>query len=236
MADPTQPAQATPAGETPAESTPAKAGGLSSYLPLIIAIVVMPVAAYVTLTVKAKMAKKSTETTEETHDEPTKAEAKEAHGGGHGSSKEKKTTVLPGVRNNVKLPVPLTRDAVAYVEKDKDKPSDTAKIVTLDIKGETKDLAQSDKIVVNVAGTGGSRYLLVRISLVSDHPSFIERLNENRERLIDTASGTLQSKTLDDLNRPGYRSLLKSELQGLFNQQLGSAMIQEVLIHEFVIQ
>jgi flagellar basal body-associated protein FliL len=246
-ADTVQAGQAPAGGETPAaETTPAKAGGLSSYLPLIIAIVVMPVAAWVTITVKARMGKSSAGTTEAAaeHEAPAKAEdahgkapAKDAHGKAPAKDAHGKATSSskPGWRN-VKLPVPLTRDAVMFVEKDTSKPGDTDKFVTLDIKGDPKELAQSDKIVVNIANTSGQRYVLVRISMISDHPEFVERLNENRERLIDTASGSLSSKTLEDLNKIGFKTLLKSELQSLFNQQLSSAIIQEVLLHEFVQQ
>lgn len=237
MAD-NPPAEQTPAagGEKSAttEAAPAKAGGLSSYVPLIIAVVVMPVAAYVTISIKSKMSSKGSAAHTEEEAEPEAEKPKDSHGGGgHGGSAKPK--IAKGTRN-VKLAVPLTRDAIAFAPKDPDNPRDVDKIVILDTKGETKDMAQSDKIVVNVANTGGGRYVLARLSFMSDHQEFLDRLNENRERLIDVAVGTLSNKTLEELNRPGYRTLLKSELRDLFNQQLGVTMIQEVVIHDLVIQ
>lgn len=239
-AETTQSGQAPSAGgETSAGAAPAKAGGLSSYLPLIIALVVMPLAAWTAIWYKSKGSKTSShegETTEEassSHD----AKAADAHGApaadAHGGGKDK-GKALPRGERNVKLPVPLTREAVTYVSPAK--VGDVDRITTLDMKGEPKDLAQSDKIVVNVAGTGGTRYVLARLSFVSDHPKFLERLNENRERLIAVVSETLSSKTLEDLNKNNWRAFLKAELLGLLNQQLGSSMIQDVVIHEFVIQ
>lgn len=246
-AETTQTGQAPSAGgETPAGAAPAKAGGLSSYLPLIIAIVVMPVAAYVTVLYKTKGSSKPSTTSHEgepAEDAPASHEAKapDAHAAppAHGAAaadahgNKGKTPVKTGKRNT-KLPVPLTREAVVYVERAK--AGDVDKISTLDMKGEPKDLAQSDKIVVNVAGTGGTRYVLARLSFVSEWPDFLERLNENRERLIAVVSETLSSKTLEDLNKNNSRAFLKAELLGLLNQQLGSTMIQDVVIHEFVIQ
>ncbi|MBM3832089.1 MAG: flagellar basal body-associated FliL family protein [Verrucomicrobia bacterium] len=252
MAD-NPPAEQTPAagGEKSAttEAAPAKAGGLSSYVPLIIAVVVMPVAAYVTISIKSKMSSKGSAAHTEEEAEPEAEKPKDSHGGGgHGGSAKPKDShgggghggsakpkIAKGTRN-VKLAVPLTRDAIAFAPKDPDNPRDVDKIVILDTKGETKDMAQSDKIVVNVANTGGGRYVLARLSFMSDHQEFLDRLNENRERLIDVAVGTLSNKTLEELNRPGYRTLLKSELRDLFNQQLGVTMIQEVVIHDLVIQ
>ncbi len=247
-AETTQSGQAPSAGgETSAGAAPAKAGGLSSYLPLIIALVAMPLAAGTVVFFKTKGSKPSTPSSEgesaedasSSHDAKTADAhaAPPAHGaapaaGAHGNDKGK-SPVKSGKRNT-KLPVPLTREAVVYVERAK--AGDADRIATLDMKGEPKDLAQSDKIVVNVAGTGGMRYVLARLSFISEWPDFLERLNENRERLIAVVSETLSSKTLEDLNKNNSRAFLKAELLGLLNQQLGSSMIQDVVIHEFVIQ
>lgn len=98
------------------------------------------------------------------------------------------------------------------------------------------DVAQSDKIIVNLNGKDRNRFLLVRISLVSRQDGFVARLNESRERLFDVAVGSLSAKALEDLNRTGFRTLLKSELRDLFNHMFGETAIQEVVIHDMVIQ
>jgi beta-lactamase regulating signal transducer with metallopeptidase domain len=138
-------------------------------------------------------------------------------------------------KRNVKLPVPLTLELIHYAPADRAKGEETDKFGILDVNGETRRVAQSDKIVVNIFGAP-QRFALARISLLSDKENFIQLLNEKRERLIETASGVLAAKTLDDLNKAGFRTILKSELQTLFNQILGEAVVQEVLLHEFVQQ
>ena len=228
-------------GEQQAAAKPS--GGLASFLPWIVVVGLMPVLAWGVFAFKSKMDLKRAVAPESGHAEepakaepPKKAESEGGHGGGgHGASKEK-SKKRSGVERNTKLPIPLTRDAVAYHPRDPDKEGDYDKIVVLDLKGEPRDEAKSDKIIVNIANTGGSRFAVIRISLVGEHESLIERINENRERLLDRASGLLEMKTQDDVEKPGFRSLLKAELLSSFNEILKRGTLQEVIITEFVIQ
>ena len=228
-------------GESQAAAKPS--GGLASFLPWIVVVGVMPVLAWGVFAFKSKMDQKRAAAPESSHAEepvkaekPKKAESEGGHGGGHGAAKEKTKKKGGGTERNTRLPIPLTRDAVAYHPRDDTKDGDYDKIVVLDLKGEPRDEAKSDKIIVNIANTGGSRFAVIRISLVGEHSDLIERINQNRERMLDRASGLLEMKTQDDVEKPGFRSLLKAELLGSFNEILGRGSLQEVIVTEFVIQ
>jgi flagellar FliL protein len=93
-----------------------------------------------------------------------------------------------------------------------------------------------NKLLVNVAGTMGSRYLLVSISLVSSDPAFQQKMTDNDAALRDAASSTLSSKTLADLEKPDERNLIRTELLTSFNNILGSDEVSELYLTEFAIQ
>lgn len=94
----------------------------------------------------------------------------------------------------------------------------------------------SGKILVNVAGTGGTRYLLVTLTLVSPNPDLKSALEKNDAQLRDVAAGALSSKTISDLEKPGARNLIRTELISVFNGVLGNGMVSEIYMTEFAVQ
>lgn len=99
-----------------------------------------------------------------------------------------------------------------------------------------KETVPMSKLLVNVAGTLGQRYLLVSLSLVGSDPTLKDKLKEHDAQLRDMACGALASKTLADLEKPGARNLIRAELMSGFNNILGSTMINEIYMTEFAIQ
>jgi flagellar FliL protein len=93
-----------------------------------------------------------------------------------------------------------------------------------------------NKLLVNVAGTMGSRYLLVSMSMVSTDPNFQQKMIDNDAALRDMASSALSAKTLADLEKPDERNLIRTELLTGFNNILGSDEVQELYMTEFAIQ
>jgi flagellar protein FliL len=100
----------------------------------------------------------------------------------------------------------------------------------------TKESVPMTKLLVNVAGTMGQRYLLVSLTLVGSDPKMRDKLKEFDAQLRDMACGSLATKTLSDLEKPGSRNLIRAELMSGFNNILGSAMVQEIYMTEFAIQ
>ncbi|HUB87068.1 MAG TPA: flagellar basal body-associated FliL family protein [Verrucomicrobiae bacterium] len=102
--------------------------------------------------------------------------------------------------------------------------------------GAKKITVAMNKLLVNVAGTMGSRYLLVSISAVSTDPDFAQKMTDNDAALRDAASSALAAKTLADLEKPDERNLIRTELLTGFNNILGSDEVQEIYLTEFAIQ
>ncbi|HWH72500.1 MAG TPA: flagellar basal body-associated FliL family protein [Candidatus Sulfotelmatobacter sp.] len=92
------------------------------------------------------------------------------------------------------------------------------------------------KLLVNVAGTMGARYLLVSLTVVGSDPDFKAKIQAHDPQLRDLACGVLGTKTLADLEKPGARNAIRSELMSGFNNILGGALIQEIYLPEFAIQ
>lgn len=92
------------------------------------------------------------------------------------------------------------------------------------------------KVLVNIAGTQGSRYLLANITLVSAQGSLKDLVDRNDAELRDVAAGVLASKTIADLEKPGARNLIRTELISVFNNVLGDGLVSELYLTEFAIQ
>jgi flagellar FliL protein len=72
--------------------------------------------------------------------------------------------------------------------------------------------------------------------VVGTHKEFKERIDRSRDQLLDVASSTLGSKTIADLEKPGARNLIRTELITVFNNALGDGVIEEIYITEMAIQ
>jgi flagellar FliL protein len=102
--------------------------------------------------------------------------------------------------------------------------------------GKTKISVQMSKMLVNVAGTMGTRYLMASVTLVGNTADFKGKIEDNKDQLMDLATGTLSSKTISDLEKPGARNVIRSELITVFNNALGGPVVQEIYITELAIQ
>jgi len=94
----------------------------------------------------------------------------------------------------------------------------------------------SSKILVNVAGTMGTRYLLVNIIMVGKSPALKEKVEKSDFQLRDVAASLLAAKTIADIDKPGARNLIRSELISAFNNILGDGIVKEIYFTEFAIQ
>jgi len=92
------------------------------------------------------------------------------------------------------------------------------------------------KILVNVAGTMGTRYLMTSITVVGNSEELRAKIEENKDQLMDLATSTLSTKTISDLEKPGARNLIRAELITVFNNALGGPWITEIYITEMAIQ
>jgi flagellar FliL protein len=164
----------------PEAAAPAQGGGLKNWLPLILAVVLMPALAF-------------------------------------GMTK---FVIVPELEGSLGI-------KPAGEAGGKGKPSADAKKVSVPF----------NKLLVNIAGTMGSRYLLVSVTVVgTGGEEFKTKMQENDAQLRDMAMGALSNKTLADLEKPGARNLIRTELINGFNNVLGDNSVQELYITEFGIQ
>jgi flagellar FliL protein len=110
-----------------------------------------------------------------------------------------------------------------------------AKKSAADPKAATEQVVMN-KLLVNVSGTMGARYLLVSLSVVGTGTDFKEMMNSHDAQLRDMACGALSMKTLADLEKPNARNLIRSELLTGFNNILGDSTVQDIYLTEFAIQ
>jgi flagellar FliL protein len=182
-------------------------GGLKSWLPLIVTIVLMPVLAFATT--KFLILPKVVQAREGAAGEGSHEEA--AGESSHGE-KESKDHGKP--------------------KDDKDAPKDAhGKTV-----GKKKQSFPISKVIVNVAGSMGTRYLMTSFTLVGTAGDFKTVIEENKDQLLDVANTAMASKTISDLEKPGARNQLRSELISIFNNALGGNLVQEIYFTEFAVQ
>jgi flagellar protein FliL len=94
----------------------------------------------------------------------------------------------------------------------------------------------SAKVLVNVSGTAGTRYLLASLTLVGNSAELKEAVDKSDAQLRDVASSVLATKTIADLDKPGSRNLIRTELISAFNGVLGEGRVKEIYFTEFAIQ
>ncbi|HXT12504.1 MAG TPA: flagellar basal body-associated FliL family protein [Candidatus Angelobacter sp.] len=99
-----------------------------------------------------------------------------------------------------------------------------------------KESVPMNKLLVNVAGTMGARYLLVSLSVVGSSPDFKQQIEDHDAQLRDMAQSALATKTLADLEKPGARNMIRNELLSGFNNILGDGTVEEIYFPEFAIQ
>jgi flagellar FliL protein len=92
------------------------------------------------------------------------------------------------------------------------------------------------KVLVNVAGTAGTRYLVANMTLVGKNPLLREMITQNDAQLRDAAASILGAKTISDIEKPGMRNIIRSELISAFNDILGKETVTDIYFTEFAIQ
>ncbi len=92
-------------------------------------------------------------------------------------------------------------------------------------------------IVVNLAGTMGTRYLKTSFIVTAVQGKGIRSAFEgSKARLTDITLNVLSSQTLADLEEPGSKNVLREKLVAAYNQALGKRLVDQVYFSDFVIQ
>ena len=94
----------------------------------------------------------------------------------------------------------------------------------------------ADKLVVNVSGSLGTRFLVARVTLVGSSAELKDLVEKHDAQLRDAASGILANKSLADLERPGARNIIKTELMTAIVPILGEGAVDEIFFSDFAVQ
>ncbi len=91
-------------------------------------------------------------------------------------------------------------------------------------------------VVVNLAGTMGTRYLKTSFLITGSDPALKSTFEGNKPKLTDVTLNVLSSLTLADLEEAGAKNILREKLVNAYNQALGRKVAEQVYFSDFVIQ
>lgn len=92
-------------------------------------------------------------------------------------------------------------------------------------------------VVVNLAGTMGTRYLKTSFLVTAAPNTDIKGLfDASKARLTDVTLNVLSSLTLADLEEPGAKNVIREKLVMAYNQALGKKVADQVYFSDFVVQ
>ncbi len=95
---------------------------------------------------------------------------------------------------------------------------------------------QFENVVVNLAGTMGTRYLKTSFMVSGKDMGLRAAFENNKPKLVDTTLNTLSSLSLPDLEEVGSRNMIREKLIAAYNQVLGKRMVDQIYFSDFVVQ
>jgi flagellar FliL protein len=93
-----------------------------------------------------------------------------------------------------------------------------------------------DNLVLNPAGTEGTRFLMLTLSLSPRDEAATEVLKERDPELRDAVLRLLERKTIPELADVTRRDSLKTEIQATLAKELPKGTLRNVYLPQFVIQ
>ena len=91
-------------------------------------------------------------------------------------------------------------------------------------------------VVVNLAGTMGTRYLKTTFLVTGADANIKTAFDGAKPKLTDITLNVLSSLTLADLEEPGAKNVIREKLVTAYNQALGRRVAEQVYFSDFVIQ
>jgi flagellar FliL protein len=93
-----------------------------------------------------------------------------------------------------------------------------------------------ENVVVNLAGTMGTRYLKVSFMVTGADASLRAQFEGNKPKLVDVTLNVLSSLTLSDLEEAGAKNIIREKLASAYNQALGRRIAEQIYFADFVVQ
>ena len=93
-----------------------------------------------------------------------------------------------------------------------------------------------DNLVLNPAGSGGSRFLLASVGIQTASVAANEVLTKREVEARDVVLAVLGSKHVEDLAEMGNRERIKGELKAALDSVFGAGVVRRIYFPQFVIQ
>lgn len=93
-----------------------------------------------------------------------------------------------------------------------------------------------DNMVLNPAGSGGSRYLLLTVAIEVGSPTAIESFKARDAELRDIVLTTLGTKPVEQLTDMAVREQFKVEIIKAVDERFGKKSVKRVYFPQFVVQ
>lgn len=93
-----------------------------------------------------------------------------------------------------------------------------------------------ENVVVNLAGTMGTRYLKTGFLVTGTDKSLRSTFENNKPKMVDVTINVLSSLSLADLEEAGSKNLIREKLIGAYNQAFGKKLVEQIYFSDFVVQ
>jgi len=93
-----------------------------------------------------------------------------------------------------------------------------------------------DNLVLNPAGSGGQRFLLVSVGVQVNDPAANEEMKKREIEARDAVLRVFGSKTAEELSDVSRREGFKKEVKDILDSLLGPKMVRGVFFPQFVLQ
>jgi flagellar FliL protein len=93
-----------------------------------------------------------------------------------------------------------------------------------------------ENLVVNPAGTQGTRFLIVSMTILTDNAQTLSQLTAHDAEIRDTLLQVLASKTIQDLSDLTQRERVKEEMRAAAEAVVKPGKIRRIFLPQFVLQ
>ena len=83
---------------------------------------------------------------------------------------------------------------------------------------------------------GQIRYARVSLTLEGKGESFSDLMKKNEAKFIDTTLDVFSALSLEDLNNPNIKNIVKNQLLQRFEESLGGKYIDNLFFSQFIIK
>jgi flagellar FliL protein len=133
--------------------------------------------------------------------------------------------LLPHLQKKLAAPLPAAEDAAGGDGASSDAKTKNGPPPTYEFKD----------VVVNVAGTLGTRYLKVSFIVTGPAADLEKQFESSKARLTDVTLNVLSAFSMSDLEEPGSKNVVREKLVSAYNQALGHKVADQVYFSDFVV-